>query len=196
MNDHAKLIEEFVASFEFVARDLTFSEVIDPVAAQLVAGGVDAFGRRQWRPLKVQTDRSALDTIYAKLPARFPPLYEELLLAYRWADVDLEILTLLANPPGESLTNLLCAIQGDPHLTPDLTKKGYMQFARATGGHYDPVCFDISSRKNRDYRIVQIDHEEIFCNYRIKVVRQVASSFRALVLETIERAEGRRKEPT
>lgn len=53
---------------------------------------------------------------------------------------------------------------------------------------YDPVCFDIKSGNNRDYRIVKIDHEEIFCNNRIKVVSEIAPGCRALVLQTIERA--------
>ena len=47
----------------------------------------------------------------------------------------------------------------------------------------------ISSRNNRDYRIVKIDHEEVLCNYRIKVVSEIAPSFRALVLQTIKHAE-------
>jgi|SRR4029077_15438076 len=44
--------------------------------------------------------------LYAKLPARFPPLYEQLLLSYRWAEVDLPSFTLLANSPGEGLSGL------------------------------------------------------------------------------------------
>jgi hypothetical protein len=74
-----------------------------------------------------------------------------------------------------------------------LIKNGYVQLAKAMGGHYDPVCFDSSSRKNRDYRIVKIDHEEILCNYRIKVVSEIAPSFRALVLQAVERASAGRK---
>ena len=70
-----------------------------------------------------------------------------------------------------------------------LIPNGYIQFGKGSDMDYDPVCFDISSRKNRDYRIVKIDHEEILCNYRIKVVSEIAPSFRALVLQTIERAE-------
>jgi hypothetical protein len=58
---------------------------------------------------------------------------------------------------------------------------------------YDPVCFDIKSRKNRDYRIVKIDHEEILSNHRIKVVSEIAATFRALVLQTIGRASTLRK---
>ena len=53
----------------------------------------------------------------------------------------------------------------------------------------DPVCFDIRSGTNsKDYRIVKIDHGEILCNYRVKVVKEIAPSFRHLVLQTIERA--------
>jgi hypothetical protein len=104
-----------------------------------------------------------------------------------------EITSYFANPPGEGLRNLLRCINGDGHMTSELLKSGYIQFGRATGGHYDPVCFDIKSRKNRDYRIVRIDHEEILCNYRIKVVSELATSFRALVLQTIERAATVRK---
>jgi hypothetical protein len=193
MNDHAELIERFIASFPFVARDLTFSEVLDPVAAQLAIGPVGEYGRREWRPIGVTTNPTELEPLYAKLPARFPPLYEQLVLSYRWADVDLRDYELLANPPGEGLRNLLRCINGDGHMTSELLKSGYIQSGRATGGHYDPVCFDIKSRKNRDYRIVRIDHEEILCNYRIKVVSELATSFRALVLQTIERAATVRK---
>jgi len=42
----------------------------------------------------------------------------------------------------------------------------------------DPVCFDIKSGTNsKDDRIVKIDHGEILCNYRVKVVREIAPSF-------------------
>lgn len=193
MNDHAELIDKFIASFEFVAKDLSANEILDPIAWQLTCGPANEYGRKPWRPRREQTDVSELQPLYAKLPARFPPLYEQLVLSYRWADVDLQDYTLLANPQGEGLKNLLRCVNGDGHLTPELLKSGYIQFGRAAGGHYDPVCFDIRLRKNRDYRIVRIDHEEILCNYRIKVVSELAPSFRALVLQTIARAVAVRK---
>jgi len=52
------------------------------------------------------------------------------------------------------------------------------------------VCFAIKIAE--ESRIVKIDHEEILCNYRIKVVSRRAPSFRALVLQTIERAEAKK----
>jgi hypothetical protein len=118
----------------------------------------------------VQTDLTALDPVYAKLPARFPPLYERLVLSYRWADVDLQRFTLPANPPGDELSGLPQKIMKAKGLWETLIPNGYRQFGKGSDMDYDPVCFDISSRKSRDYRIVKIDHGEILCNYRIKVV--------------------------
>jgi hypothetical protein len=57
-------------------------------------------------------------------------------------------------------------------------------------GSYDPVCFDYSSRRQGgDCKIVKIDHEEILCNNRIKVVAELAHSFRELMEQTIRTAE-------
>jgi glycine/D-amino acid oxidase-like deaminating enzyme len=84
MNDHAELIAKFVATFPFVARDLGFYEVLDPVAAQLAIGPKGEYGRKEWRPSRVTTDPQELAALYAKLPARFPPLFELLVLSYRW----------------------------------------------------------------------------------------------------------------
>lgn len=36
--------------------------------------------------------------------------------------------------------------------------------------------------------VVKIDHEEILCNNRIKVVGELAKGFRELVQQTIEKA--------
>jgi hypothetical protein len=82
---------------------------------------------------------------------------------------------------------------GTKNLISELLKNGYIRFGRAAVGHYDPVCLAIKSRKNRDYKIVRIDHEEVLCSLRIKVMYELAPSFRVLVLKTIERAETARK---
>jgi uncharacterized surface anchored protein len=76
----------------------------------------------------------------------------------------------------------------DKGLRETLIPNGYIPF-EGTDIDYDPVCFDMSSRKNRDYRVV--DQEEILCNYRVKVVSELRSS-----RKTIERAEVVRKPKT
>jgi hypothetical protein len=82
----------------------------------------------------------------------------------------------------------------DKALWKNLIPGGYIQFGKGPDLDFDPVCFDIRSRtKNKEYRIVKIDHEEILCNNRVKVVAEIAPSFKELVLKTIESAVSHRR---
>jgi hypothetical protein len=57
-----------------------------------------------------------LESVYKKLSVRLPPLYEQLILNYRWADVDLQHFCLHTNPLGEGFTGLFKRISKDAHL--------------------------------------------------------------------------------
>jgi hypothetical protein len=182
------LVEGFIASFEKLD-EMRASEILDPVAWQLAIGDPDQFGNRRWRPIKVSSELSWLEPIYSKLPARFPPLYERLVLSYRWAEVHLQSYRLLANPPGPDLSALLEQMSKDSFLWKNLLEAGFIQFGKGPGLDYDPVCFDVSSRKkNRDCKIVKIDHEQILCHERVRIIAELAPSFEQLMLRTIDRA--------
>lgn len=188
MSNQEQLLERFVATFERFD-DMNADESLSPIAWQLVAGGKDE-DVKQWRPLKISTAPSLLDAIYTKLPGRFPPLFERLVLSYRWAEVDLRSYRLLANPPGPDLSGLLQQMSKDPGLWDALLPAGYIQFGKGPDIDYDPVCFDTKSQsRNGECRIVKIDHEEILCNYRVKVVAELSPSFELLLLKTIKEGE-------
>jgi hypothetical protein len=187
LRDPLALIDRFVASFEELD-DMSANELLDPVAWQLATGELDRYGCKRWRPIRMNTARAALEPIYAKLPAAFPPLYEQLVLSYRWAEVDLQSYRLLANPAGPTLSGLLEEMSKDSAIWNGLRAAGYVQFGKGPDMDYDPVCFDFARRKkSRDCRIVKIDHEEILCHDRVKVVAELAASFEQLVLRTIYR---------
>jgi hypothetical protein len=189
MAKHDELIAQFVASFEKLDH-LTVCSAVYPIAPQLAVGEPDEWGYTWWRPVRVTAEPALLEPFYAKLPARFPPLFEELVLSYRWLEVDLGSFRLLSNPPEANLNGLLQEMSRDPAIWSALLPAGLMQFAKGTDMNYDPVCFDIKSRKkNREFKIVRIDHEEILCNNRVKVVEEVAPTFRDLVLRTIDAAK-------
>jgi hypothetical protein len=96
----------------------------------------------------------------------------------------------MGNPPGAGLERFLREMSKDKGLWEALVPAGYLQFGRGPDIDYDPVCFDLSSRKkNRDMRVVKIDHEEILCNYRVKVVAELAPSFFDLLHDTITRGQ-------
>ena len=109
------LAEGFVSTFEKLD-EMAAYEDLDPIVGQLALGAPDKYDRRRWRPLKANTEFSSLEAIYAKLPARFPPLFERLVLSYRWAEVDLQSYWLLPNPPGPGLGGLLQQISTAPKL--------------------------------------------------------------------------------
>jgi hypothetical protein len=187
---HHKLLEKYVEAFpklnELALYDCGFASP----ELELTSGEAGEYNRKVWRPKHVKTGQSDLAQLYQLLPAPFPPLYELLVLSYRWAEVNLQSYRLIANPPGEDLTGLLHNIMRDESLWIALIPSGFIQFGKGPDVDYDPVCFDIRSRnKAGDYRIVKIDHEEILCNNRIRIINELAPSFEQLVLSTVQRAE-------
>ena len=181
-----ELLRRFVGKFEELA-DLDFYPELDPIAKLLSVGKIVGFDQMErWRPVRVATDPSALDSVYQKLPARLPKLFERLLLHFHWAEVDLDICRLTPNPPGKDLSGWLAEASRDKFLWTFLLRSGYIPFGKGPDIDCDRICFDLKTRKKGDEcRIVKIDHEEALCNERIKVVRELAPSFRSLVEQTI-----------
>jgi hypothetical protein len=158
------------------------------IAWQLASGPEDIYGYKAWRPARLKTDPAQVESLYAKLPARFPPLYERLLLTYRWDMVDLELLRLLPNPPGDNFSGLLANEKN--FLSNFLIRAGCIRFGLGADIDFDPICFELKSRKkNKEFRIVKIDHEDILCREKLTVVSEVAPTFRDLVLKVIEMAD-------
>lgn len=89
-------------------------------------------------PRAVIAGRDALEPLYAQLPGRFPPLFEQLVTAYAWEEeVDLGPFRLLPNPLGREVSGL---------------EGGLIPFGMADG---EPVCFDTERRRNdRDCPVV------------------------------------------
>lgn len=184
-----QLIDDFIACFRKFDEMSAYKES-DPIAWQLKSGEADEYGRYPWTPLKSISENSLLEPLYGKLPGRFPTLYERLILTYRWAQVEVGRFCLLANPPGVDLSGVMTQMLLDKPMRLTLSQAGYIQFGRGPGGNYDPVCFDLKSRRkqNRECKVVKLDHEEILCNNRIKVIEELAQSFEELVRDTIDRA--------
>jgi len=184
----AELLQRYVACWRKLdGFDLRSS--IDALSFDSTAIAPYRSGTNGWLPVAVATPESMLEAVYAKLPARFPPLYEQLVLSYRWLEVDLQLYRLHANPIDPDLSGLINRLLKDKFLSNLALKNGYIPFGKGGDMDYDPVCFNMSARKkNREYEIVKLDHEEILCNERIRVVKKLAPSFQQLVEQTIQSA--------
>lgn len=119
-----------------------------------------------------------IDVLESKLPRRLPSSFRSLLTRHAFAAFDVGALTLFGNTGLNQEDDLTELIFRDPVIAQAMLKNGYIQFARPETGSYDPICFDARrSAANREYEIVRLDHEQILCHDRIKVVEKVAESF-------------------
>ncbi|MBK9619085.1 MAG: hypothetical protein IPO31_07840 [Candidatus Obscuribacter sp.] len=132
-----------------------------------------------------KTDVAALTPVYAKLNRRFPPIYEHLLLNYRWTCGDTDAVCFWANPPGPDLVAFFESYFRDKYLVQFCLDNGYLPFGGAANGGYDPVCFDCNKGSSTDRPVVQLCHESILVGHHIKVVQNLFSSFESLVLRVI-----------
>jgi len=124
MTDDELLLPRFVGTYEKLD-DPTVWET-DPISQQLAVGAPDGYGFDKWRPFQVNAASSLLEPLYAKLPARFPKLFEFLILSYRWAEVDLMTYRLPAHSPGPDLAGLLEQMSKDPAIWGAPLPAGYI----------------------------------------------------------------------
>ena len=184
-----ELIRRFVATFERL--DKLICNTSKPPPSELLGGTDLDVDRLSRRPAAIMTGRVQLEPLYRRLPGRFPDLYEQLVLTYRWPEIDLQIVRLLSNPTGPTLSGLEDEIFRDRILINTLIPAGFVPFGKATDMNYDPVCFDLNSMKRGDCPVVQFAHEAILCRAEIGESWRRISSFRELIYDTIELAQSK-----
>ncbi|HIA52850.1 MAG TPA: hypothetical protein EYN91_12305 [Candidatus Melainabacteria bacterium] len=132
------------------------------------------------------TDPSALEAIYTVIPIRFPSLLEKLLLSYRWYGADTGLFRIFPNPPGEDLSEFLSNMRRDKAMFEICLQNGFVMFGLGPDLRHDAVCFDVrKSAHGRRYPVVKLDHEQILCNSRIKIVENLSKNFDDLVRQVI-----------
>jgi len=153
-----------------------------PVTTEFDGGTDPQYSDQRWKPALIATYVSALKGLYARIPGPLPPLYEQLVLTYRWLEVYLDDhLRLLGNPPGPDLLGLTQNITADPAFVNVLFPLGLVPFGKA-GESYDPVCFDLAKRAgDGDCRIVRVEHESVLCDDRVGEHWVISDPFRSLI---------------
>lgn len=133
------------------------------------------------------TDASALEAIYENIPIRFPSLLEKLLLTYRWYGADTGLFRIFPNPPGSDFSEFISNMQRDNVMFDTCLKNGFVMFGLGPDMRHDAVCFDVrKSTHGRKYPVVKLDHEQILCNSRIKIIEVLSENFYELVRLVIE----------
>jgi hypothetical protein len=122
------------------------------------------------------------------LPRRLPPSFRSLVGRYVFPAFPVGRLQLFGNTGADVDEELAREPFRDPVLSAVLAR-GYVQFARPETGAYDPVCFVTGAKAhNNEYRMVIVDHEDALQFSRIRIMAEVAPSFRRFVERILEGA--------
>lgn len=128
-----------------------------------------------------------LPSFEQRLPRRLPPSFRSLVARHVFPSFAVAGVQLLGNT-GEAVDDELVRkpFRGFD-LSAVLLARGYIRFARLETGARDPVCFDTGSKgHNNEYRMVVLDHEAELQSSRIRILDEVAPSFRRFVERVLE----------
>lgn len=184
-------VDAFVHAVNTSRREMLAQSEIPPSC--MVNEG-DLPGYFSWK-IVLSSGADWLPQIESDLPFRLPLTFRSLIARYLFPSFSVEPLTLYSvgvNDP-HTTRELRRAVFADRHLSPFLFRNGFLPFARPEDGSYDPVCFDYrSKRKKSEPPVVRIDHEEILCNNRLRVIETLSAKF-DLLLEGMTRQLQRRR---
>ncbi len=182
MAESVNIIDEFVATLNERGFEPLFDDAVPP---ELRTKKVDEISELyEWHIRPADCNPWAIE-LEQKLPFPFPPLYQELITRYRFAEFEVGPVMFLANTGATVFNELGRVIYRDNALSPKLLQSGLLQFGKAAGGRYDPVCFDMTHRRSGDAPLVTVDHEEVLVRNRIRVSTEIASTFRSFVEKVI-----------
>jgi len=118
------------------------------------------------------------ERIISIFPASYPPSFMSLISRYDFDEFTAGNLTFFANRGDSGPNDLANAIVRDQYLLTTTRANGFLHFARPADGSYDPICFDIrAGRRDREFPVVRLEHEEILQSERIRIVALLYLSF-------------------
>jgi hypothetical protein len=143
-------------------------KLIDSFAAMVKNHGV---------PILEEDNASRFHSFEEKLSKRLPQSFGSLLSRYSFPNFDVLGISFFG---WESDSNQYIeeALAPKGSLSELLIPAGYVQIGRPDTGDFDAICFDLNQQaQNREYRIVQVDHEDILCDWKVCVSADLWPSF-------------------
>ena len=139
-------------------------------------------------PFRSGDNSSSLAALEARLPQRISNSFESLLAKYSFPRFDACGITFFAWDADWTKTEYLGASSGAKNtLSELLLLSGFLQIGRPDTGDFDAICLDLNS--GREQRIVQIDHEEILCNNRVRITSELWPSFLTIMDKVLSGAD-------
>ena len=172
-------IDEIVDKFVHCINSSDLEPLEDEeVPKSLRTGERDEWGQFYWEVIPRDLQKNAQE-IQTRLSQKLPQAYLSFISRYAFPGFELEQIFFFANTNESNLWELSKRIFTDKFMSPFLIKNGLVQIGNPSNRSYDPVCFDCRQgiKKEKDYPLVQIDHEGILLKEKILVTNKIAPSF-------------------
>ncbi len=121
-----------------------------------------------------------VESVQARLPFRIPGRFLRFINAYEFIDFSFPDLRLYNNTGAEDRWSWPVALFCDETIFAVTTRYRFLPIGQPDEANYDRICLDLNRLKNGDCPVVQLDHEEILINERIKIVSDRFATFEAL----------------
>ena len=120
-----------------------------------------------------------------RLSFKLPPCFTDFVYHYAFSDFEISRLHHYDNYDGdEELGAEWCwhvALFRDKPIFEICTANFYLPIGQPEQSNYDRVCLDLNRLKSGDCPIVQLDHEAILLKDKIKIVAELAPSYKKLI---------------
>jgi hypothetical protein len=144
--------------------------IVDQFAARLDQAGL-LIGRT--------SQATRIEELEWMLERRLPKSFRYLVANYAFRPFEWGPVSFFGNSETYDVFSLHIAPMRDDIIWQTTRSAGFVYFGRPETANYDPICF-APAASDRESPIVQLDHEVILIERRIKIAREIAPTFAAL----------------
>jgi hypothetical protein len=140
--------------------------------------------RYKWAIVPAENEQR-ITAIEQRIRRKYPPSFRSLLTLYSYPAFEAGRIMFFANTGERMFWEYSSQVFTDEGMMEFLLDKGFIYFGHPFFYNHNPVCFDLRNGLPEP-PIVNVDHEEILCNKRLRIVEQTAESFTTYIQSVIE----------
>jgi hypothetical protein len=126
-----------------------------------------------------------IDRAQERIPFPLPRCFTDFVHHYTFEDFEICRLRHYDNYDGKERWCWQVALFADKPIFDICTSHRFLPIGQPEDSNYDRVCLDLNRLKSGDCPLVQLDHEAILLRDKIKVVAELAPSYKKLIQKVL-----------
>ncbi len=126
-----------------------------------------------------------IDRAQERLPFKLPRCFTDFAYHYSFTDFEIKRLHHYDNYDGNEYWCWQVALFADKPIFDICTTHLFLPIGQPEDGNYDRICLDLNRLNSGDCPVVQLDHEAILLKEKIKIVAELAPSYKRLIANVL-----------